>query len=38
MIDAEEVARMALFLLSDEARSITGQVVMVDAGWSVTGV
>jgi NAD(P)-dependent dehydrogenase (short-subunit alcohol dehydrogenase family) len=37
MIDAEEVARTALFLLSDEARSITGQVIAVDAGWSVTG-
>lgn len=38
MIDAEEVAGAALFLLSDEARSITGQVVVVDAGWGVTGV
>ena len=38
MIDAEEVAGAALFLLSDEARSISGQVVAVDGGWSVTGV
>jgi NAD(P)-dependent dehydrogenase (short-subunit alcohol dehydrogenase family) len=38
MIDAEQVAAAALFLLSDEARSITGQVIVVDAGWSVTGV
>jgi NAD(P)-dependent dehydrogenase (short-subunit alcohol dehydrogenase family) len=38
MIDAEEVARTALFLLSEQARSITGQVIGVDAGWSVTGV
>ena len=38
MIDAEEVAAAALFLLSDEARSISGQVVVVDGGWSVTGV
>ena len=38
MVDAEEVARTALFLLSDEARGITGDVITVDAGWSVTGV
>ncbi len=37
MIDAREVANVALFLLSGEARSITGQVISVDAGWSVTG-
>lgn len=37
MVDAEDVARAALFLLSDEARSITGEVCRVDAGWSVTG-
>jgi NAD(P)-dependent dehydrogenase (short-subunit alcohol dehydrogenase family) len=36
MVEAEDVARTALFLLSDDARSITGQVVTVDAGWSVT--
>ena len=38
MVDAEDVARAALFLLSEEARSITGEVLAVDAGWSVTGV
>ena len=38
MADAAEVAGMALFLLSGEARSITGQVIAVDGGWSVTGV
>ena len=38
MVEADDVARAALFLLSDEARSITGQVLTVDAGWSVTGV
>lgn len=37
MIDAAEVARAALFLLSGQASSITGQVIAVDAGWSVTG-
>jgi NAD(P)-dependent dehydrogenase (short-subunit alcohol dehydrogenase family) len=38
MVDAEEVARVALFLLGEEARSITGEVLSVDGGWSVTGV
>jgi NAD(P)-dependent dehydrogenase (short-subunit alcohol dehydrogenase family) len=38
MVDAEDIARAALFLLSEEARCITGEVLTVDAGWSVTGV
>src|SRR5262249_50431359 len=32
LIEAEDVARAAIFLLSDEARNITGEVVSVDAG------
>ncbi len=36
LISAEDVARAALFLLSDEARAITGDVLSVDAGWSVS--
>ena len=32
-IDAENVARTALFLLSRDARAITGEVVTIDAGW-----
>jgi NAD(P)-dependent dehydrogenase (short-subunit alcohol dehydrogenase family) len=32
----DEVANAALFLLSAEARAITGQVLLVDGGWSVT--
>ena len=32
-IDAGDVAAAALFLLSDESRYITGQVLTVDAGW-----
>lgn len=36
MVDAEDVARAALFLLGPDSRSITGDVVTVDAGWSVT--
>jgi len=37
MLDAGDVARAALFLLSDEARSVTGEVFRVDGGWNVTG-
>ena len=37
MIEAEDVARAALFLLGDGARAITGDVVTVDGGWSVSG-
>lgn len=32
----EDVDGAAVFLLSDEARFITGQVIAVDGGWSVT--
>jgi len=38
MIEAEDAARAALFLLSGEALPITGQMLAVDGGWSVTGV
>jgi NAD(P)-dependent dehydrogenase (short-subunit alcohol dehydrogenase family) len=37
LIDAEEVARIAYFFLSDQSFPITGEIVRVDAGWSVTG-
>ncbi len=36
-IEAEEIARIALFLLSDESMPITGEVIRADAGWAVTG-
>ncbi len=36
-VEAEEVARIALFLLSDESIPITGEVIRADAGWAVTG-
>jgi 3-oxoacyl-[acyl-carrier protein] reductase len=32
---AEDVANMALFLASDQARTITGQAINVDAGWTI---
>jgi NAD(P)-dependent dehydrogenase (short-subunit alcohol dehydrogenase family) len=37
LIEADEVARIAYFLLSDASFPITGEIVRVDAGWAVTG-
>lgn len=37
-IDAEDAANAALFLCSPLARNITGQVVLVDAGYSIMGM
>jgi len=34
ILDAEEIAAMTRFLLSDDARGITGQIIGVDAGMS----
>lgn len=36
-VEAEEIARIALFLLSDESIPMTGEVIRADAGWAVTG-
>jgi NAD(P)-dependent dehydrogenase (short-subunit alcohol dehydrogenase family) len=36
MLEPADVAGAALFLLSDAARAITGAVLVVDGGWSVT--
>jgi NAD(P)-dependent dehydrogenase (short-subunit alcohol dehydrogenase family) len=36
LIEADDVARAAVFLLSDDARNITGEVLSVDAGWRVS--
>ena len=37
LLDARDVAATALFLLGSEARTITGQVLPVDGGWTVSG-
>ena len=36
ILDAADVATAALFLLSEDSRHITGQVLTVDAGWSLS--
>jgi NAD(P)-dependent dehydrogenase (short-subunit alcohol dehydrogenase family) len=36
LIEADEVARAAVFMLSDDSRNITGEVMSVDAGWRVS--
>lgn len=36
LLDPEDIAHAALFLLGDEARHITGQVLGVDGGWAVS--
>ncbi len=35
MLDPDEVAKAAIYLLSDESRAVTGQSLAVDGGWSV---
>ncbi len=36
LLDPLEIAEAAIFLLSDAARNITGQVLAVDGGWTVS--
>ncbi len=36
LIPVEDVAAASAFLLSRESRAITGQVLLVDAGWSIS--
>jgi NAD(P)-dependent dehydrogenase (short-subunit alcohol dehydrogenase family) len=35
-VQADDVAAAAAFLLSDDGRAVTGQVLAVDGGWTVT--
>jgi enoyl-[acyl-carrier protein] reductase I len=37
-VESSEVGEAAAFLLSDAARGITGEVLMVDGGYSISGV
>ena len=37
LLEAEDVARTALMLLSSETRMVTGEVLGVDGGWHVSG-
>lgn len=36
MLDPDEVAKAAIYFLSDESRAVTGQSLLIDGGWSVT--
>jgi NAD(P)-dependent dehydrogenase (short-subunit alcohol dehydrogenase family) len=36
LVEADEISRIAYFLLSDESFPMTGEVVRGDAGWAVT--
>lgn len=38
MLEAKDVAQLAVFLMGDEARRITGEIFKIDAGWSVSNV
>ena len=38
IIPAAEIASAAWFLISDASRAMTGQIVTVDGGWSVSNV
>jgi enoyl-[acyl-carrier-protein] reductase (NADH) len=35
MLDPDEVAKAAVYFLSDESRAVTGQTLAVDGGWSI---
>ena len=35
-LDPDEVALAAVYLLADESRHVTGQILAIDGGWSVT--
>ena len=35
MLDPDEVAKAAIYFLSDESRAVTGQSLAIDGGWSI---
>jgi NAD(P)-dependent dehydrogenase (short-subunit alcohol dehydrogenase family) len=37
-LEADDLAAAALYLISRESRAVTGQILTVDGGWSVTSV
>jgi NAD(P)-dependent dehydrogenase (short-subunit alcohol dehydrogenase family) len=38
MLDPDEVAHAAVYFLSDESRTVTGQLLKIDGGWSINSV
>lgn len=36
LLEADDIAPAAVYFLSDESRAVTGQVLAIDGGWSVT--
>lgn len=38
LMDPDEVAHAAVYFLSDESRAVTGQLLKIDGGWSVSSV
>ena len=38
MMDPDDVSHAAVYFLSDESRVVTGQLLKIDGGWSVTSV
>jgi NAD(P)-dependent dehydrogenase (short-subunit alcohol dehydrogenase family) len=38
MLDPDEVAHAAVYFLADESRTVTGQLLKIDGGWSVNSV
>jgi NAD(P)-dependent dehydrogenase (short-subunit alcohol dehydrogenase family) len=38
LMDPLEIAHAAVYLLSDESRAVTGQLLKIDGGWSVASV
>jgi NAD(P)-dependent dehydrogenase (short-subunit alcohol dehydrogenase family) len=35
MLDPDEVAKAAIYFLSNESRAVTGQSLAIDGGWSI---